>query len=425
MINIKHEIASKNKDDSFSIHRNIEIFSKLNKIKALRNRDRIAIEHMKDDIKGMRDELKYNLYSINLLTFKSKNFIFEYLLDADSLDRFRPRKVDEKPIDYLKARYKELIQAKSEHLKQIKEYRAKTKRLDEQKKQTLGFNYSMTGGVFNKPGQVIALQSVENQLSRIGKAKAPNKESKNKYVGIELELVAKVNRNKLNELLCKAFLAGYVYVKHDGSITIENDGEYPHEITVLCKEQDVPSVVNRLCAVLNSKEVGAYVNNSCGLHVHIDCRNRKPNDVYNNVTRCLPLLKKMVPQNRINSQHATRYCKMNQTSSWDDAQNNDRYMAVNVQSYRNLKTIEIRMHSGTTNAAKIINWCSILCGAANHPTLLDKDISTAYEYTDVIGCNGKLTGYMLKRIDLFTGKLSTAIDTRTDHFFYDNVETAV
>lgn len=418
---IVHEIASHDKDADFSISRAIEIYKHLNKLKSIKNKDRKAVEFMRKDVKAMREELKYILTSAYLMVFKRKNSYFEFLLDGYKLGEFTPRTKDQKVNEYLKSRYAEWIEADKTQLKELKEYRSKLLQPKMSRKENLGFVYNMEGNVFNKPGQVVALQTIENQLNRISRAKKPSEKDTSNFIGIELELVAKVDRKTLNDLLCKAYLAGYVYVKDDSSIQRENTGDFSHEVTVLCREHQVTNVVTKLCEVLNSKQVGSYVNNSCGLHVHIDSRNRKPEHVYTNIASCLPMLKGLVPKNRVESEHANRYCKINTSADWSKADHHDRYMAVNSEAYKKYKTIEIRMHSGTTNAAKIINWVTILNLAAKHPTILTKEITTPYEYQAIIGCDSKLVSYMIKRTDLFTGALSSAVDTRADHFFYDEV----
>lgn len=420
---IKHEIASSNPEADFSRARAEEIFKKIKQIRAIPKRDKKAMQFMQAEVKGMREELKYILGSAYLATFVHKYLIFEYILDDVKLGEFRLRQDKEDVKKYLTERYAEFVQARNIHRSEIQESRKQNRSIRSSRKENLGYTYMLDGGdVFTKPKSVLALQSMENQLSRISKAKKPSDKDPNNFVGIELELVGRVDRKTLNDLLCKAYLAGYVYLRDDSSIQRENPGDYAHEITVLCRERQLVDVVNRLCKVINSKEVEAYVNNSCGLHIHIDCRNRDPKHLYNNLTRCLPMLKNMVPQNRVESEHATRYCKLNTTSKWEEQNHGDRYMAVNSAAYTKYKTIEVRMHSGTTNATKIIYWAKILLAAAHHKDLIKSDIGDAYKFNDVVGCDSKIMNYIIKRTSLFLGKMSKAFDTRYDHYSHNEEE---
>lgn len=419
MLHIKHEIASPSPEANFSTARMREIFMRLSAL-SKGKKDKRANEFLMKEKKALREELKNNLVSVHQLYVKNKNYLFEYWLEDYSKMFSTPRKKDESAKVYLTARYAPFKDAWKQYQTVLASERKKIKAKKEETRETLGFSYKVTGGVFMEKGMVIGLQTPENQMIRIRRPKKPTKTQTNNYIGIELELIAKIGRDALNEVLCKNFLAGYVYVKDDGSIQKEQSTEFPHEITMLCRESDVKDVVTRLCKVLNSKEVGSYVNNSCGLHVHIDCRNRDVNKTYNNLVRTLPLLKTLVPKSRSESAHAERYCKLNKTSIFEEAQKQgDRYQAINPVSYKSYTTVEVRMHSGSTNAVKIVNWVKILCNAVNSEKTLTTAIGNVYEYNDMFGTDSKLTAYMLKRVDLFTGKMADAMDTRCDHYFHD------
>lgn len=426
MIRIKHEVAANNPEAAFSSVRMREIFSRL-KMLGTGKKDRKANEFLGKEIKSLREELKNNIISVFQLSIKNKNYLFEYWLE-DYAKVFSTIRKDTPVKVHLSTRYEPYKEAWKQYKTVLASERKKAREHKPDLKETLGFTYSMTGGVFTKDKSVVALQTVENQMNRIKKPKKPSSSQSSNYIGIELELVAKVNRERLNKLLCENFLAGYVYVKDDSSIQREQNDDHAHEVTVLCREVDVKDIVTRLCKVLNSKEVESYVNDSCGLHVHIDARNRKVEHMFNNLVRCLPMLKGMIPKNRVESSHADRFCKLNKTHIFKEAQDRgDRYQAINADAFRNHKTIEVRMHSGTTNAAKIVNWVNILCTAVNHNELVAQDVTTPYQFQELFKVEGKLINYIVMRTDLFTGKLANAITTRSDHFFsqYNQVDLAI
>lgn len=286
------------------------------------------------------------------------------------------------------------------------------------RKDILGCNYETIGGVFMKANAILNIQNSTDQMARIQTPKKPAKEFKSNYIGIELELFCKLDRPKLLQKFVDAKLAGYVYVKDDGSLRPENN-YYPHEVTICCRQDDVQSVVPRIIKVLRSPECDAAVNNSCGMHVHIDIRNRDPYVTYERLVRGLPLLSRLVPKDRMGN----RYCRMNEISNLSEyyrdgkvelgpiADREFRYQAINPMSAASHRTIEVRLHSGTVNSEKIINWVQICTSIA------DKDytgqLTTPENFYHSIKEDHKLLEYMLKRSNLFDK--GPIMDTRTDY----------
>lgn len=285
------------------------------------------------------------------------------------------------------------------------------------KKSILGYNYEMIGGVFNKTNSIIGIQNNTDQMARIQTPKKPAKEFKSNYIGVELEMFCKLKRDQLLKLFVDAKLAGYVYVKDDGSLRPE-DNYYPHEVTILCKQDVINDIIPRITKVLRSKECDAAVNNSCGMHVHIDVRNRDPYKTYTRLVNGLPLLTRLVPKDRTSN----RYCLPNETSNLGDfyrdglvengviANRDDRYKAINPISVATHNTIEVRLHSGTLNAVKIINWIDICVAMAD--TDSTATIHTPENFFDMIKSDQKLLDYMLDRVCLFDK--GPKMDTKAD-----------
>jgi hypothetical protein len=149
--------------------------------------------------------------------------------------------------------------------------------------------------------------------------------------------------------------------------------------------------IKEICDILNSRD--AKVNNSCGLHIHVNAQDHNFYDIkklaylYEKIEPalfsiispgrkssryCLPcgpkyvvnlekgiypkdtekILKKNIYNNEDENKHYLR------TNKYHDA----RYNAMNLHSWVYRGSIEFRMHHGTTNARKIQNWGILLAG---------------------------------------------------------------
>lgn len=160
--------------------------------------------------------------------------------------------------------------------------------------------------------------------------------------------------NRLSKKIKEKLIKG-VDIKEDGSLEHDDSDDFwPVEITILVPQDDFTNL-SRLCSLL--KELDATVNTSCGLHVHIDARDYDKKQVLKigeKLESYLPFMKNMVSKSRLRS----TYCKLQASSE-------DRYSAINLTSYSKYKTIEIRLHQGTTDFDKIKNWCLILKNLIN------------------------------------------------------------
>jgi hypothetical protein len=156
-----------------------------------------------------------------------------------------------------------------------------------------------------------------------------------------------------------------VSVKDDGSIDAE-DGCFGVEVTILfLKNNREP--LKQLCNALS--DLGAEVNRSCGMHVHLDQRGRTLQKVKaraNALGLALPLLASMVPKSR----RRNNYCKLAVSS----LSGSERYYAINCTAFEKYKTIEVRLHSATRDFDKISNWIDLL--------LLIQDAETGGTYGD-------------------------------------------
>lgn len=158
-----------------------------------------------------------------------------------------------------------------------------------------------------------------------------------------------------------------VQVGGDGSIIVTDEKPWSAEIRLMFKQSKTVKCVEFLGTLLT--KYGAGVNDSCGLHVHVDCRHRDPKRLYKKLIKALPYMQKLVRPERLTNPHG-HWCKLNgpeSTPRHDGVQGFDRYMAVNYMSYREHKTIEIRLHHGTVDPQEIIAWIHFILRVVKSP----------------------------------------------------------
>lgn len=239
-------------------------------------------------------------------------------------------------------------------------------------------------------------------------AKTPNQSDENNYIGIELEFYCSYSRSA-RDIFRSHAISKYAELGNDSSIRPPNDGNgyNAHELRILCKYVDMPMVMKTAQDFLNT--VKAKANESCGVHVHLDMRKADAIKAYSNLIKWQDTLFKLIPKERRQSQycvkvskessekiqHALKYMgyskeeitkavkeyfkKMNISNV--DSLVSDRFIETiyrNQESVLNsgshhyhgisanpiiegkYKTIEVRLHQGTTNCNEIRRWCRLL-----------------------------------------------------------------
>mgnify|MGYP003133700172 CR=1 FL=1 len=191
---------------------------------------------------------------------------------------------------------------------------------------------------------------------------------KGEGIGVELEFYCPAgNHSLLRELAgnrnSESSIGG-LRLKYDSSVSADIDISDFREAVLFLKYGQY-SRLYKTCHKL--RELGAEVNASCGLHVHIDCRDCRSTPAA--MTRAarlraaLPWLKRMVPQSRNNGRYssATR----------------GRYQPINSEAWGVHNTIEVRLHSGTLNPDKVKNWIELVRfialrnGRGSRPTYIE------------------------------------------------------
>lgn len=219
------------------------------------------------------------------------------------------------------------------------------------------------GEVYLEPGTFVAIlhKKIRADMNR---GKKPT--TSDNYVGVEIEMASLADRTKLCDALFAEGLGKYVCVKDDGSIgnntKIREKFPFTHEVCVLAKQHEFMDIITRVCKVLNAMK--SSVDKTCGLHVHVDMRNRNVEKSYTNLALTQHFLYAMIPANR----RTGSYAKPNKTKKFSEA-GGDRYHGINTTAYGKYQTLELRMHSGTTDAAKICNWISFILSIIDCPSL--------------------------------------------------------
>jgi hypothetical protein len=156
----------------------------------------------------------------------------------------------------------------------------------------------------------------------------------------------------------------------------------------------------RLSKCLKHRKVDAYANRSCGLHVHLDMRNRDHMAAFKKLFNVQSLLRNSQSTSRL----VSTYCKVVEEDNFKDAQDRgERYSVINTVSFKKHGTLEIRVHDGTVNTKDITNWCMFLTG------VLASNITT--KITDVEMLRGSAVpstaiDYIKNRIEEFNSEVA-------------------
>jgi hypothetical protein len=273
------------------------------------------------------------------------------------------------------------------------------------------------GYVHFKAGTILELLK-SKKIKTIKDAKKPFNSSN--HIGVEIEFASYLNESQIGQLFYDAGLIEYVQLGHE-FVQGRDDGENEFELCVVAPQEKIYEIIERVCVILNEK-ADANITYGCGLHVHIDARNRNIKTMFDNLYNCQEILYDMVSYKRRSNKHV----KLMPTKLWYPAKNGfrhgpeckdtvckcefqntehfkkcaERYYGLNTWSYKSHQTMEIRIHSGTSNATKINNWIKLLL------TIVDgKPVKTYVrsidDFKNYVKLDEKLMGYVEKRIENF------------------------
>lgn len=218
---------------------------------------------------------------------------------------------------------------------------------------------------------------------------APTPKVKQNYIGIEIECFSSTEFVDMNILALKNGLGDIVQIGRDGSVEPDHGEDY--ELRFLIKESELSKVLKRVAKFL--KEAECDVNESCGLHIHLDMRQRKMEECYKKLVKFQDLLFAMVDKDRQDNEngycaYVTEYNKTN------------RMVAINRQAYGEHGTLEIRLHQGCVDVKKIENWINLLLKIVNTRAKTKKiELSDKKAVLKWLGNNKKLKTYVNKTYD--------------------------
>ena len=161
----------------------------------------------------------------------------------------------------------------------------------------------------------------------------------------------------------------FVEFATDGSL---NGDGVARELRI-CLPVDKLQVLKEILTIIN--RYNAFVNKTCGLHVHLDMRHYSPQQVEkigDNLMNVQFAWKEILSPSRRNNE----FCRFEHSHF----RSQGRYYAVNMTSYYKHRTIEVRCHQGTTNFKKIWNWCKLLLLLTKAPSLSPvRTLTSLYE----------------------------------------------
>lgn len=247
------------------------------------------------------------------------------------------------------------------------------------------------------------------QLRIINAKNSKDPWDKDNYVGVEIECSSPVSIEEMKILFSYAELGQYVGIGTDSSIRPAEGHRHTMEIRVIAPEHAILSIMRRVCIILS--DASCEANSSCGLHVHLDVRNRSNRkSILKNLCYAQNVLFGLGNQSRENS----RYCQPVDVDLIDSQYLNNEtgtyikrdivslcnyhHNAINSQnmnSAREKRTIEVRIHRGTVDFSVISCYIKVLMKVVNSEIELEKKVNKK-QFIEVFGLSGNLKSYVMK-----------------------------
>lgn len=235
--------------------------------------------------------------------------------------------------------------------------------------------------------------------------------NKSNHVGVEIEFVLHESKDEtLRNQLVEQNLHYNVHLGHDGSVedkefvpkyemrsrynifsgnnSMQNVMVNSHErcegreLRIIATEEEAPGIIDSVCLILQN--LGAKVNTTCGLHVHLDMRNRNKTVAFDRLFNGQSILFKLVDETR----RKNKYCKMLRKKT---LQPKTKYYGLNKMALKEHGTIEVRMHQGSINPVQIRMWVALLS------KIVDTDIGNKkFKLTD-LGTDSSIKDYYTRK----------------------------
>lgn len=217
------------------------------------------------------------------------------------------------------------------------------------------------------------------------RAQSQTQTSSNRQFGVEIEFYnvrPSVLIQALREAGIECEYEGYNHqtrphwkIVRDGSVTSRGTGEGSglEMVSPILRGSEGLAELAKVMDVMVS--VGAKVNSSCGLHVHLDQANMTGNarrNFFLTYVNNQQLMDRLVSASRRAGRNSyTNSYRTSEIQSYADrcfdgeAQGN-RYYNFNITSFGKYGTYEVRHHQGTLNARKAVNWVKLLLTMNNY-----------------------------------------------------------
>lgn len=212
--------------------------------------------------------------------------------------------------------------------------------------------------------------------------------------GVEIECLVSISRDEVARRIteagvpCRAEMYGHSTptqwkVVTDGSVHSQGNRSLNgiELVSPVLRGADGRAQVEKVCAALQA--MGASINTTCGLHVHIGARSESL-DFFKALARAYHTYQEVIDTTLPVSRRYNTYCRplnsmhlnaINAVTNLRQIEGvwGSRYLKLNLASYGRHGTVEFRHHSGTIEATKVLEWvrlCQGLCTAARRGTAL-------------------------------------------------------
>lgn len=236
-----------------------------------------------------------------------------------------------------------------------------------------GGNYGFVQNVYKR-----MMQGLTNTAAQAAVVIAPTLDyTFNRNFGVEIEAYNCMRERlarELNAAGIRVQIEGYNHTDHADHWKLVTDGSLYGNDTfelvspILHGEQGLEEL-EKVCWVLDLCDV--KVNDSCGLHVHMDAAEFDL-QTWKNLVLTYKRLEGVIDQFMPSSRRNNTYCKgltaiteaaVNRATNISDlraAFNHNRYHKVNLEAYARHRTVEFRQHGGSTNFTKMSAWIHFL-----------------------------------------------------------------
>lgn len=274
-----------------------------------------------------------------------------------------------------------------------------------------------------KNEKILALKACglrDKEISDMLSVFVPKTYSTTRFVytfGVEMECVhanrealVEAGRNNVVDIHSEGYNhvdnKSYFKIVHDGSVSGDID---PNEVVSPILNGNVCGLNLLKRATQALGEVGAKVNKTCGLHVHIGAKSMTEKqyvNVFKNYQKLESLIDSFMAPSRRGSNafyaDSLKSFDFSRCSTISDVSNliPSRYYKVNPKSFARHRTIEFRQHQGTVNFEKISMWvkfCAKLVGWSRENVLT----SEVNVIEDIPFLNKKEKAFFQKRKELF------------------------